>query len=74
MTLDERRRVAEADCRANGHDFEHVVEMTGELVQVICGRCGRSWPVGPGSPLPGTAPGDAAANTVTGSPPPTIGP
>lgn len=31
------------ECRRSGHDYECVEDGNGELVQVYCGRCGRTW-------------------------------
>jgi hypothetical protein len=42
--------LARRECRAHGHDFD-VLRTLGKdgPTHVICGRCGRRWPVGEGS-------------------------
>lgn len=47
LTPAARQAFAEERCRMDGHDFEHVVTITGELVCVICGCCGRAWKAEP---------------------------
>jgi hypothetical protein len=49
ITPEIRQAVAEDECRRGGHDVDVVVTFgSGEPVRVICGRCGRTWPVGSG--------------------------
>lgn len=43
VRLHDRQR----QCSANGHDYQHLVNGTGELLQVHCGCCGRTWATGP---------------------------
>lgn len=44
-----QRHLAKRECATFGHDTETVITFAGlEPRQLICTRCGRSWPVGPG--------------------------
>lgn len=46
MELDEAKRiVAEHECGAHGHDFEHIVDRLGNPLRIGCDRCHRSWNV-----------------------------
>jgi len=46
LTMEEwQRRQAEVDCARHGHDYEHIVNMAGELLRLVCARCGRAWGV-----------------------------
>ncbi|WP_433542105.1 hypothetical protein ACQP10_38105 (plasmid) [Streptosporangium sandarakinum] len=44
-----RTELGRQECRARGHDYEHIEALTGtgvrELTGVLCPRCGRSWPI-----------------------------
>lgn len=34
---------SEHDCSRDGHDFQMVVNFSGDLLQMFCGQCGTSW-------------------------------
>jgi hypothetical protein len=40
-----REKLAEAECDAHGHRFDHVLLASGELQLVLCSICQRSWEV-----------------------------
>lgn len=43
-TLDEARvELGRRDCAGFGHDWHHVTTHGGELVRVVCERCGKSY-------------------------------
>lgn len=35
------------DCAVDGHDYEHVVSGSGELLKITCGACSSAWRVEP---------------------------
>ncbi|MGW4422567.1 hypothetical protein [Streptosporangium sp. NPDC004631] len=59
-TLDEARaELARQECRAHGHDYEHIEtarpDAGRDLTGVFCPQCRRSWPIA----APGQQPADA---------------
>lgn len=47
ITDEIRRAVAAEECATAGHDLDPIVDMTGEPVRLICGRCGTAWRILP---------------------------
>jgi predicted nucleic acid-binding Zn ribbon protein len=40
-----RLAVLREECEIGGHNFDVVMEVTGDPTDVICTRCGDRWPV-----------------------------
>lgn len=40
-----REKLAEAECGAHGHSFDHVLLASGDLQLVLCSTCQRTWDV-----------------------------
>jgi len=38
-----KRELDKQTCANDGHDYEHTVTADGELLNIYCPRCGRSW-------------------------------
>lgn len=39
------RRVALEGCAQWGHEYEHIINLAGDLIRITCYRCGKTWKV-----------------------------